>query len=145
MSPALADPQQDVDVEIERHRPDGASAVTWPLRQAWAVRFEHCALAAQGTALKRRTVNDAFGARLAEARAEVYALAARLVRDGEVVDADLAQFLMHKAAERHVGRAQAQPLKGYDDHTLLYIQARAWQWCAQQIDPALPEVQVRWE
>lgn len=143
--PALADPQDDVDAEIERHRPDSPSAVTWPLRLAWAIRFEHCALAAKGTAIKRRTVNDAFGARLAGARAEVYALAARVVRDREVVDTDLAAFLMRKAAERHVGSAQSQPLRGYDDHTLSYIEARAWQWCAWEIDPDLPEVQPKWD
>jgi hypothetical protein len=55
----------------------------------------------------------------------------------------------HDAAREMINRAQAAyvrtpPLTDFDRAGVQYIMARAWQFCARQIDPHLPEVAPAW-
>lgn len=107
---------------------------------ATAERFQHYARSARGTAVKNRTRGDAFGEQLATARAEVYEQAAELVRRMPARQA--AQEMMDRAGRSHV---RTPPLMEFEGAGLRYIAARAWQFCALEIDPGLQQKAPRWE
>jgi hypothetical protein len=96
--------------------------------------------AARGTAIKNHTKGDTFGEKLANSRAEVYDRAAELVRQLPLPDA--AHEMMERAKAAHI---RTPPLIDFDTAGMQYATARAWQFCAWQIDPALPEVAPKWE
>lgn len=106
---------------------------------ALADRYATFARAANGTALARRTHDDHYGETLAASRAEVYAEAAELVR--RLPPSLAAREMINRATAAHV---RNPPMVGFDRAGVLYTIARAWQFCAWQIDPALPEVAPRW-
>jgi hypothetical protein len=90
-----------------------------------------------------RQQGDAFAASLHDARGEVRLAAMSLLRT--VSDPMEAARIMHQRAARMVVRSdRGVPLAEYDDACRQYIRAHAWQACAQQIDPSLPEVQPLW-
>ncbi len=102
--------------------------------------FADYAKAARGTAVKNRSKGDSFGDELATKRAAVYDMAADLVR----------RFPLEEAAKQMLDRARAAhirtpPLIDFDRAGVQYSQARAWQFCAQLIDPSLPEVAPKWD
>jgi hypothetical protein len=105
-----------------------------------ARRFEQWRKAARGTATKNHLKNDTFGETLATARAEVYEKAAELVRQLPLPDA--AAEMMNRAKAAHV---RTPPLINFDSAGVQYTNARAWQFCAWQIDPSLPEVAPSWD
>ena len=102
--------------------------------------FADYAKAARGTAIKNHTKGDNFGETLANARADVYDKAAELVRQLPVPDA--AYEMMERAKAAHI---RTPPLINFDQAGVQYATARAWQFCAWQIDPSLPEVAPRWD
>jgi hypothetical protein len=102
--------------------------------------FADYAKAARGTAIKNHTKGDNFGETLANARADVYDKAAELVRQLPVPDA--ANEMMGRAKAAHI---RTPPLINFDQAGVQYATARAWQFCAWQIDPSLPEVAPRWD
>lgn len=104
-----------------------------------ALRFTEYAKAARGTAMKNRTKGDFFGEELASCRAEVYERAAELAR--RLPPAEAANQMMDQAKATHV---RTPPLIGFDQAGKQYTTARAWQFCAWQIDPTLPEVAPKW-
>lgn len=85
---------------------------------------------AAGTAYARQTRNDAYGHTLAASRAQVYAQAGELARIMDLSDA--AQEMMRRAQATHV---RLPPLIDFDPAGIQYVAARAWQFCAWQIDP----------
>lgn len=119
---------------VASHPGDGAA------RQAvLADRYATFAKAANGTAFARRTHDDHYGETLAASRAEVYAEAAELVR---LMPPPLAaREMINRATAAHV---RNPPLVGFDSAGVQYTIARAWQFCAWQIDPSLPEVAPAW-
>ncbi|HEX3649478.1 MAG TPA: hypothetical protein VHV49_13710 [Pseudonocardiaceae bacterium] len=98
------------------------------------------AKAARGTAIKNHTKGDAFGETLASSRADVYDKAAELVRRLPLQDA--ANEMMDRAKAAHI---RTPPLINFDTAGVQYATARAWQFCAWQIDPSLPEVAPKWD
>ena len=98
------------------------------------------AKAARGTAIKNHTKGDAFGETLANSRADVYDKAAELVRQLPLPDA--ANEMMDRAKAAHI---RTPPLINFDAAGVQYATARAWQFCAWQIDPSLPEVAPKWD
>lgn len=118
------DPQEDEDDAVRQARD----------------RFGRWALAARGTAAKNHAKGDAFGERLANARADVYDRAAALVKG--MSDADAAVEMMSRAKHAHI---RTPPLIDFDDAGAQYTVARAWQFCAWHLDPELPEVQPKWK
>jgi hypothetical protein len=96
--------------------------------------------AARGTAIKNHTKGDAFGERLANNRADVYEKASELVRQHPLQEA--AEEMMNRAKAAHV---RTPPLIAFDEAGVQYATARAWQFCAWQIDPGLPEVAPKWD
>lgn len=96
--------------------------------------------AARGTAVKNHTKGDTFGEMLANGRAEVYDKAAELVR--QLPPHDAANEMMDRAKAAHI---RTPPLIDFDTAGVQYATARAWQFCAWQIDPTLPEVAPKWE
>ena len=102
--------------------------------------FRRWARAARGTAARCAGQRDSYGARLASARAKVYDQAAALV--GELgATSDAASRLLDNASRLVV---PAPPLSAFDEAGIRYCAARAWQCCAWQLDPGLPEVQPPW-
>lgn len=101
--------------------------------------FTGYARAAAGTAYSRQANNDAYGHTLAASRAHVYTQAADLVHDMDLSSA--AQEMMRRAQASHV---RLPPLIDFDAAGIQYVVARAWQFCAWQIDPDLPMVAPRW-
>jgi hypothetical protein len=85
---------------------------------------------------------DFFAASLHEARGEVRVAAIGLLRD--TPDPFAAAKLMHRQAINLRQPTEPMSLADYDRRCIHYIQAHAWQACAWQIDPTLPEVQPRW-
>ncbi len=98
------------------------------------------AKAARGTAIKNHTKGDTFGESLAGARADVYEKAAELVRQLPLADA--ATEMMNQAKASHI---RTPPLINFDSAGVQYAMARAWQFCAWKIDPALAEVAPKWD
>lgn len=81
-----------------------------------------------------------YGEALATARANVYDQAAELViQMGQT--SETAEFFMRHAVQASVRSAS---LIDFDRDGIRYSQARAWQLCAWQINPTLPEVQPKW-
>jgi hypothetical protein len=117
---------------------NGAATPATPAE--FAELFSGYARAARGTALKAKSKSDPFGEQLAEARALVYDQAADVVRQNTLTVA--AGQLMHNASRTHVRTA---PLMDFDNAGLQYISSRAWQFCALQIDPSMPEVAAKWD
>jgi len=104
-----------------------------------AAQFTEYAKAARGTAIKNRTKGDHFGEELAQCRADVYEQAAGLARQLPLTEA--ANQMMDHAKATHV---RTPPLIDFDQAGKHYIIARAWQFCAWQIDRSLPEVAPKW-
>lgn len=102
--------------------------------------FADYAKAARGTAIKNRSKGDGFGDELASKRAAVYDMAADLVR--RLPPAEAAKEMMDRARSAHI---RTPPLIDFDRAGVQYSQARAWQFCARQIDPSLPEVAPKWD
>lgn len=105
-----------------------------------AERFAGYARAARGTALKAKAKADPYGERLANSRAEVYDKAANTVLRLPLDRA--ANEMMDQAGRAHVRKA---PLMDFDNVGLQYIAARAWQYCALEIDPNLEQQAPQWE
>jgi hypothetical protein len=105
----------------------------------FADKFTDFANAAKLTAQKNKARGDAYGEKLAAQRSQVYLQAASMVRFKQPADA--AQDMMAKASQLHV---RTPPLIGFDESGLQYISARAWQFCAQFINPRLDERVPKW-
>jgi hypothetical protein len=90
-----------------------------------------------------RLQGDAFAASLHDARGEVRLAAIGLLRTASD-PWDAARIMHDRAARMAVRSDRGVPLAEYDDACRQYIRAHAWQGCAQQIDPTLPEVQPLW-
>ncbi|HVV19772.1 MAG TPA: hypothetical protein VHF06_10070 [Pseudonocardiaceae bacterium] len=105
-----------------------------------AAMFTAFSSGARGTALKKLTKGDIYGWTLANARSDVYAKAAELVRVLSVTDA--VAEMMKRTAAAHV---RTPPFLNFDAAGVLYVTARAWQFCARELDPALPEVAPSWD
>jgi len=89
--------------------------------------------------LRNHQVGDRYGETIALARARVYEGAVELVSRLEPREA--AVEMMRRAAVLHV---RNPPLMDFDALSVQYLCARAWQFCAWQINPALPEMQPPW-
>jgi hypothetical protein len=104
-----------------------------------AATFAAYAAAARSTASGAGSRGDGFAESLARTRAGVYDQAAELLQ--KVPPDQAAHTMMDNAATRHV---RTPPLTDFDNAGLGYIAARAWQFCAKQIDPTLAEVAPAW-
>jgi hypothetical protein len=102
--------------------------------------FADYAKAARGTAIKNHTKGDNFGETLANARADVYDNASELIR--QLPPADAANEMMNRAKAAHI---RTPPLINFDAAGVQYAMARAWQFCAWQIEPGLSEVAPKWD
>ena len=111
-----------------------------PASQDLAQIFADYAKAARGTAIKNRSKGDGFGDELATKRAAVYEMAADLVRKLPLAEA--AQKMLENARSAHI---RTPPLIDFDRAGVQYSMARAWQFCAQKIDPSLPDVAPKWD
>jgi hypothetical protein len=119
---------------------DASEAAPAPPRATeLAETFAAYANAARGTASSAGCRGDGFAESLARTRAGVYDRAAELVRN--VPPGEAARTMMENAMTRHV---RTPPLTDFDKAGLGYIAARAWQFCAWQIDPTLEEVAPAW-
>jgi hypothetical protein len=107
----------------------------------WVEYFSDIATAAKNTAQRRVVQGDDFGAECARARAQIYAEAATAMR--EATDLAAAAQDLHQRGRRHK-TSGSPPLIGFDDAALDHLRASAWQWCAQQLDPNLPEIETSW-
>jgi hypothetical protein len=96
-------------------------------------------VAARGTASGASSRGDGFAESLARTRAGVYEQAAELLRNAPPEQA--ARAMMDNAVTRHV---RTPPLTDFDRAGLGYIAARAWQFCAWQVDPTLEQVAAAW-
>lgn len=105
-----------------------------------AERFAGYARAARGTAMQAKAKGDPYGEQLANKRAETYDQAANLVL--RMPPEAAAAEMMNSAGRMHVRKA---PLMDFDSAGLQYISARAWQYCALEIDPTLTEQAPPWE
>lgn len=105
-----------------------------------AERFAGYARAARGTALQAKGKSDPYGERLANNRAEVYDKASNTVLRLPLDRA--ATEMMEQAGRTHVRTA---PLMDFDNTGVQYICARAWQYCALEIDPNLKQQAPQWE
>jgi hypothetical protein len=101
--------------------------------------FAAYAAAARSTASGAGGRGDGFAESLARTRAGVYDQAAELLQ--RMPPDRAAHTMMDNAATRHV---RTPPLTDFDSAGLGYIAARAWQFCATQIDPNLQEVAPAW-
>ena len=119
----------------------GIASAPGPQPSAVAAQLTEYAQAAQRTADKCTVNNDDYGHALASTRANVYRHAADLVRQVPLRDA--AVDMMRHAQAMSV---RTPPLIDFDFEPagIRYMTARAWQFCAWQIDPSLPEVAPRW-
>jgi hypothetical protein len=115
-------------------------AIGEPTKQDLAQTFADYAKAARGTAIKNRSKGDNFGDELATKRAAVYDMAADLVRRMPLQEA--AKEMIERAKNAHI---RTPPLIDFDRAGIQYSTARAWQYCALQIDPNLPEVAPKWD
>lgn len=102
--------------------------------------FSRFGRAARGVAIERHTKGDTYGEVLAEARSRVYDQCAELVRKMSASKA--AAEMMSRAKAQHVRTA---PLIGFDSAGTQYVAARAYQFCAWQIDSSLPEMAPKWD
>lgn len=108
---------------------------------AVAARWRRWARWARDEAQRLTDQGDTFTAALVIARGAVRADAADLLCDaGDPAEAALAMHL----TVRSVWLAEA-PLIGYDAAAITYTEARTWQACARELDPALPTTQPRWD
>lgn len=106
--------------------------------------FRQWSFAAHNTAVACCTKGDRFGARLATARAEVYALVADFARDQMSPDA-LAALLARSEVAHHLPiRPDALPLGGEDEASLEHVRAMAWGLCARTVDPSHQLVEKAW-
>lgn len=105
-----------------------------------AERFRAWAKAASCTAMNHRASRDAYAERLSLARSAVYEDAADLVEERGVEDA--VPEMLARAGRL---RVLTPPIVNFDAAGLRYIQARAWQFCAQTLDPQAPVVQPPWD
>lgn len=103
-------------------------------------RFSRLATAARGTAIKNRTKGDLYGQVLAQARAEVYEQCAELT--AIMPEGEAAVEMMRRAQNWHV---RTPPIMGFDAAGVQYVTARAYQFCAWQIDRRLPQVARSWD
>jgi hypothetical protein len=117
----------------------GAGSVI-PEQIDFAQEFAEYAKAARGTAIKSHTKGDLFGEKLANQRADVYDQAADLARQYPPPVA--ANAMIEQAKANHV---RTPPLVNFDQAGLQYVAAMAWQYCAWQINPALPEAAPSWD
>lgn len=106
----------------------------------YAERYGRFAKGARATAVRHSSDGDPFGESLARTRADVYEKAAELVRS--TVPAQAADTMMENARRLHV---RTPPLTGFEEAGRRYITARAWQYCAWQIDPSLEEKAPAWD
>jgi len=105
----------------------------------FADQFTDYARAARGSAVKNKAKGDKFGEQLASTRADVYAQAADLVRAMHPQQAAVA--MMERAGRMYV---RTPPLMGFDEAGVRYITARAWQFCALEINPELEHAAPQW-
>jgi hypothetical protein len=124
-------------VEMEKAAND---TIGDPASQDLAQILADYAKAARGTAIKNRSKGDGFGDELASKRAAVYDMAAELVR--RLPPQDAAKEMLERARAAHI---RTPPLIDFDRAGVQYSQARAWQFCAQLIDPSLPDVAPKWD
>lgn len=103
-------------------------------------RYSEYAKAAHSTASRCRSKGDSYGEQLASTRAKVYEEAASIAASMPVQRA--AEEMMRRAASEHV---RTPPLIGFDEAGLRYITARAWQFCALEIDPRLQTRAPKWD
>lgn len=106
----------------------------------YAQRYRGFAEGARATAQQYKSKGDPFGESLALTRADVYEKAAAMI-DGSV-PADAADAMLENARRMHV---RTPPLTGFEDAGRRYITARAWQFCAHDIDPTLEEKAPAWD
>jgi hypothetical protein len=95
--------------------------------------------AARSTASGAGSRGDGFAESLAMTRAGVYDQAAELLEN--LPPDRAARTMMDNAATRHV---RTPRLAEFDKAGLGYIAARAWQFCAWQVDPTLQEAAPTW-
>lgn len=107
---------------------------------ALATSYQRWSSAARGTAYRNQVRGDTYGVAIAMARAAVYDEATTIVR--HLPASEAAAEMMSRARAAHV---RMPPLIAYDAAGVQYSTARAWQHCAWQVDPELPEVQPRWD
>lgn len=109
-------------------------------------RLSRWSLAAKGTAMKRQARGDVFGRVLALERMRVYDAAASILAAHHAPPGsratEVAALLMRNASPVREGGIH---LVDWDSQALQYTRARAWQLCAWQLDPSLPEVQPEWK
>jgi hypothetical protein len=89
----------------------------------------------------RQDSGDLFGAALSNARAEVRAAGAELLRRA-AGPTEAAKAMHRKVCELWLTDL---PLLGFDAAAVQYTRARTWQDCAHTLDPSLPEIQPRLE
>lgn len=106
----------------------------------YAKRYTDFARGARATAVRHKTEGDSFGESLALTRAEVYEQAAELVN--RTAPEQAAEQMMENARRLHV---RTPPLTGFDEAGRRYISARAWQYCAREIDATLEEKAPSWD
>jgi hypothetical protein len=132
---------QKHEPERVEQQPDQSVAVPGEMVAALAT----AALAARGTALRERNrhPNYKFGAQLATARAEVYAAAADIARQHPLAGA--ARMMLAEASQLAPQVRWVRFIEPDDEKYLQYIRCRAWQWCAWQLDPDMPQVAPNWD
>jgi hypothetical protein len=135
------DPQRDEDEHIRRIR-DGQGGGPATVDVAGLIeRWRSYARRNLAEAVVRRRSGDSFGAALSNARAEVRAAGAQLLRhNGDPVE--VARVMHRRVCELWVIDL---PLLGFDAAAVRYTRARTWQDCAHALDPTLPEIQPRLE
>jgi hypothetical protein len=117
--------------------------VTTQQTSAHVDQFREWAKAAHNTALTNHTRGDAFGKRLANTRAEVYQHAASIAEQQHPeCAARTLTDLVREHLTRDIVRIGSQ--KQIDSACLSYIKARAYQLCAQTLEPSTPEIQPKW-
>lgn len=109
-----------------------------------AGQFEQWSRAAHGTAITCQDRGDRFGAALATARSEVYALAAHWAKDLD--SATLARQCADAEVAHHrwQGNPDVIPLGQEDSASLEHVKAMAWGLCARAVDSNHRPVERPW-
>jgi hypothetical protein len=76
-------------------------------------------------------------------RGTVYEEASVIAANAQDVDAAVAA-MMHKARENRTGKWPALGF-GFDQEGVRHLRARAWQFCAQYLDPEQPDIEPFWD
>jgi hypothetical protein len=92
------------------------------------------------TSEKEKARGDDFGRQCALARARAYGRAAELITYAKDIP-DAVKVVM---AEVLKDSQRTPPLIGYDETAYRYLAARAYQLCAQRMDPDVKEIQPQW-